>query len=92
MNKKKLSDLSLDELDDEYFLIRNIECDYILGFMTNEDAMEVFDEVEDPFPLSADSIIDYNVRDAIEGNCIVGKDKVRRHIYENMDVGEDEHE
>ena len=91
-SNKQLSDLSLDELYENYFLIRNIECDYIIGFMTNEDAIEVFGEVEDPFPLSADSIIDYDVRDAIDSNCVVGKDKIRRNIYENMDFEGDSSE
>jgi hypothetical protein len=80
----ELNKLSLNELEEKFVVIRNIECCYVLGLMDNDSAEEVFGEVEDCFPLSADSLVDEEVWNCIEDNVIVSKDKVRRNIYENM--------
>lgn len=82
----KLNEFSLTELEEKFVVIRNIECDYVLGLMDTETAKEVFGEVKDCFPLSADSLVDEEIWDCIEDNKVVSKDKVRRNIYENMDL------
>ena len=38
INMVKLSDLSLTELEEKFVVIRNIECDYVLGLMEVESA------------------------------------------------------
>jgi hypothetical protein len=85
----ELNNLSLTELEEKFVVIRNIECDYVLGLMDNKSAQEVFGEVKDCFPLSADSLVDEEIWECIKDNKVVSKDKVRRNFYENMDLGVD---
>lgn len=89
-NMVKLNDLSLTELEEKFVVIRNIECDYVLGLMDKESAQKVFGEVDDCFPLSPDSLVDEEIWDCIADNKKVSQDKVRRNIYENMDLNGDE--
>ena len=81
---KELSEMSLDEINENYVVMVNIECDYILGFMEVDKANEIFSQYKDPFPLAFEPLIDERRQDKIDDNCILSEDKVRRNIYEEV--------
>ena len=87
LNKNKpLSSYSLDELDKNFVVVRNIECGYVLGLLPVKDADELFKTVEDSFPLDTESIISEEVQDCIDEDRVLSKDSVFENIYENMDL------
>ena len=81
---KKLSELSLDELNENYVVIINIECGYDLGFMDHETAEKIFGEYDSPFPLDFEPVIPPEREDMIAENKVVSVDKVKRNIYEEV--------
>ena len=81
---KKLSDYTLDELQEEYVVIVNVKCDYELGLMKQEDADEIFNKYKETFPLEYEPLVSEDRQYMIDENKIVSKDKLKRNIYEEV--------
>ena len=84
MTKKKLEDYTLDELNEKYVVIVNIECGYELGFMEQEKAEEIFGQYKESFPLCYEPVISEERQFMIDDNKIVSTDKLKRNIYEEV--------
>ena len=80
----KLSEYTLDELNEKYVDIVNVECDYELGFMEHEKAEQIFSNYKESFPLEYQPLISIERQDMIEENRIVSEDKLKRNIYEEV--------
>ena len=84
MIKHKLSDYSINYLNENYVIVHNIECDYTLGIIDSDTAKTIAEQYEDLFPLSFEPIIPFQTEEAIENNKELTEDKVKEHIYEEL--------
>ena len=84
MTEKKLEDYTLDELNEQFVVISNVECGYELGFMEVEKANEIFEQYKESFPLEYEPLVSEERQLMIQENKIVSEDKLKRNIYEEV--------
>lgn len=81
---KKLDEYTLDELNEKYVVIVNVECGYELGFMEVDKANEIFGQYKESFPLEFEPLVSEERQFMIDDNKIVSEEKLKRNIYEEL--------